>query len=109
MSGLEQAFFEYKEQSKIKGIITSYKSKKEIKIAVYLTDKDICLEDKKKHYRLCKKHGVDVSSSSWDLNFGITRIISTKKLYNSTFFLFKKKRFFFFLAQEKNFNNGSFV
>lgn len=109
MSGLEQAFFEYKEQSKIKGIITSYKSKKEIKIAVYLTDKDICLKDEKKHYRLCKKHGVDVSSSSWDINFDITRIISTKKLYNSTFFLFKKKRFFFFSAQEKNFNNGSRV
>ena len=94
MSALENAFLECREQNKISGaIITSYKSEKDFKIAIYGPEENICIrKEKGKNYRLSKKHGVHYLSSSWDIDFDISEIISIKAIIQSNVFVYFFKK-----------------
>lgn len=89
-----KCFLEYKKQNKIYGaIITSYKSEKDFKIATYCPEKNICVrKGKGKIYRLSKKHAVHYLSSSWDIDFDISQIISIKAIKQFNVFVYFLKK-----------------
>ena len=42
-------------------------------------------KEKRRLFSLCKKYGIHYLASPWDISFEITKIISIRPLYDSTF------------------------
>ena len=104
MSGIVNAFEEFKQMSKINNVFIDWSRKNnEIILHVYCLEKDInILNEKNRLLNLCCKHGVSWGGGRGDGKFPppkLTQILLVRPTYTSTFiFTFKKKkdRFFFF-------------
>ena len=94
MSGILNAFEEFRETSRIKNVIIDWSRKNnEIMIYVYCIEKDInVLNEKNKLLNLCCKHGVSWAGT-WKILPKLTQILSVRPNYTLTFiFVFKKKK-----------------
>ena len=94
MSGIVNAFKEFKQTSKINNVIIDWSRKNnEIMLYVYCIEKDInILNEKNRLLNLCCKHRV-----SWVGRMVVppklTQILAVRPTYTSTFiFTFKKKK-----------------
>ena len=87
MSGLNCAFQEFLETSKIKNtIIDKHRKIDEYKIMVYCMEQNIDVnKEKNRLFNLCLKHGVGYQCSDWDINLELKKIIYVKPSYFSTF------------------------
>lgn len=104
MSGLNCAFEEFYQASKIQNVIIEKRRRFDnYSTKLYCLKKDIDVnKEKQRLFNLCLNYGVGYNCSNWDINFDTKKIISVKPSYFSTYiFTFSKKTeslFFYYLT-----------